>query len=162
MVRAGNASLCTFVCFDGFYPGHCEYFQAQSICGTANCHQDAPQSGYLPNHNMDPAVVGSTKFAVSWKNTYNTNEMFYAKPLVFTPPGAANEQVIVVSNQNNVRVLDGLTGALVTSRALDSPFLSSDTGGCGDIPNTVGITGTPIIDSATNIMYFFAKGYKGG
>lgn len=123
--------------------------------------QDAPQSGYLPNHNMNPNLVGTSAFALSWKNTYNTLEMFYAKPLVFTPPGAANEQVILVSNQNIVRVLDGLTGALISSRTLDPPFQSSDTN-CGDIPNTIGITGTPIIDTATNIMYFFSKGYKGG
>jgi hypothetical protein len=110
---------------------------------------------------MDPNVVGSTAFAVSWKNTYNGLEVFYAKPLVFTPPGAANEQVIVVSNQNIVRIIDGLSGALIKSRTLDPPFQSVDTN-CGDIPNTVGITGTPIIDPATNIMYFFSKGYKGG
>jgi hypothetical protein len=111
---------------------------------------------------MDPNVVGTSAFALSWKNTYNALEMFYAKPLVFTPPGAANEQVIVVSNQNIVRVIDGLSGVLLYSRTLDPPFQSVDTGGCGDIPNTVGITGTPIIDTATNIMYFFSKGYKGG
>jgi hypothetical protein len=110
---------------------------------------------------MDPNVVGSSAFAVSWKNTYAPLEVFYAKPLTFTPAGAANEQVIVVSNLNIVRVLDGLTGALISSRTLDPPFLSVDTN-CGDIPNTVGITGTPIIDPATSVMYFFSKGYKGG
>jgi hypothetical protein len=31
---------------------------------------------------------------------------------------------------------------------------------CADIPNTVGITGTPYIDGSTDIMYFFSKGYK--
>lgn len=28
--------------------------------------------------------------------------------------------------------------------------------------NFIGIAGTPIIDPATDIMYFFSKGYKGG
>lgn len=72
--------------------------------------------------------------------------MFYAKPLVWTPPGAVSEQVIAVSNQNIIRILDGLTGTLINSRTLDPPFQSADTLGCGDIPHTVGITGTPIID----------------
>lgn len=67
----------------------------------------------------------------------------------------------MVSNLNIVRVLDGLTGATITSRTLDAPFAASDTS-CGDIQNFVGITGTPIIDTATDIMYFFAKGYKNG
>jgi hypothetical protein len=44
---------------------------------------------------------------------------------------------------------------------LDPPFLATDAQ-CGDIQNTIGIIGTPIIDPATDIMYFFSKGYKGG
>ncbi len=123
-------------------------------------HQDPPQSGYLPNHNIDPTSVAGN-LSISWSKAYNTNEVFYAKPLVYTPAGAPNEYVITVSNQNNVRVVDGFTGNIVTTRTLDAPFASSDTD-CGDIPNTVGITGTPIIDSTTDIMYFFSKGYKNG
>jgi hypothetical protein len=41
-------------------------------------------------------------------------------------------------------------------------FLISLGSNCGDIPNTIGITGTPYIDGSTNIMYFFSKGYKNG
>ena len=103
----------------------------------------------------------NTSLAMGWKATFNTNEVFYAKPLVYTPTGAPHEYVITVSNQNIVRVMDGLTGAILNTRTLDAPFASSDTN-CGDIPNTVGITGTPVIDSATDIMYFFSKGYKNG
>ncbi|KAH9212453.1 hypothetical protein DL95DRAFT_304226, partial [Leptodontidium sp. 2 PMI_412] len=121
---------------------------------------DPPQSGYLPNHNMDPALVASS-LAMGWKLTFNLNEVFYAKPLVYTPPGAPNEYVITVSNQNIVRVHDGLTGTLVRMRMLDPPFASSDSN-CGDMPNTIGIAGTPVIDTATDIMYFFSKGYKNG
>jgi hypothetical protein len=109
---------------------------------------------------MTPAIASS--LVLNWKMAFNTNEIFYAKPLVWTPPGSSSEQVIVVSNQNNIRILDGLTGTLIIERTLDPPFQSVDTGGCGDIPNTVGITGTPIIDPATDIMYLFSKGYKGG
>jgi hypothetical protein len=108
---------------------------------------------------MDPNAISS--FTMPWKNTYNTNEVFYAKPLVYTPSGFATELVITVSNQNNVRLIDGLTGSLVNSRTLDPPFASVDTT-CADIPNTVGITGTPIIDPNTDTLYFFSKGYKNG
>lgn len=110
---------------------------------------------------MNPQVVGSSSFTLSWKIKYNTNEVFYAKPLIYTRPGDAHEMVITVSNQNIIRILDGLTGALVKSRTLDPPFQSVDSN-CGDIPNTIGITGTPYIDQSTNIMYLFSKGYKGG
>jgi hypothetical protein len=108
---------------------------------------------------MDPAKLPS--FKLGWTNAYNVNEKFYAKPLVWTPPGATSEQVIVVSNQNIIRVIDGATGTLLRSRTLDPPFLSVDAS-CGDIPNTIGITGTPWIDGDKNIMYLVSKGYKGG
>ncbi|KAH8882217.1 WSC-domain-containing protein [Thozetella sp. PMI_491] len=135
---------------------------ASSLCWTVRLtlKQDPAQSGYLPNHNIDPTQLGN--WTIGWQSTYNTNEIFYAKPLVYTPNGATSELVITVSNQNIVRVVNGMTGALVNSRTLIAPFSSVDTGGCGDIPNTVGITGTPIIDPATDIMYFFAKGYMNG
>ncbi|KAK3337398.1 hypothetical protein B0T19DRAFT_71530 [Cercophora scortea] len=120
---------------------------------------DLPQSGYLPTHNLDPGLIPN--WAVRWRSTYNTNEVFYAKPLVHTPPGSSSELVVTVSNQNIVRVVDGQTGKLVKARKLDPPFLASDTS-CSDMPNTVGITGTPYIDTARGTMYFFAKGYKNG
>lgn len=121
--------------------------------------QDPANSGYLTNHNMDPAAIPS--YSLEWRSTFNTNEFFFAKPLVWTPPGSSVEQVIVVSNQNNIRVLDSTTGAIIKSRTLDPPYLSSDTS-CGDITGTIGIIGTPVIDPATDIMYFISKGYKGG
>lgn len=108
------------------------------------------QSGYLANHNMNPDVVGSPSFGVLWSKVFNSLEKVYAKPLVYTPSGGA-ELVITASNQNWVRVHDAKTGALVASRQLTSPFLKSDIP-CGDIPDTIGVTGTPIIDPDTGIM----------
>ena len=110
---------------------------------------------------MDPKVVTGGKFAIQWTKVYNANELFYAKPLVYTPSGYPNELVILASNQNILRIVDGLTGALVNSILLEPPFQATDAD-CGDIINTIGVTGTPIIDSATDNMYFFAKGYKDG
>ena len=88
-------------------------------------------------------------------------ETIYAKPLTFTPDGFLNELVITASNKNILRIHDGITGALIASRTLDPPFQAIDTS-CGDVQNYIGIIGTPIIDPATSIMYFFSKGYKGG
>jgi hypothetical protein len=113
----------------------------------------------LPNHNINPNALSS--FTISYKNTYNINEVFYAKPLIYTPSGYATELVITVSNQNIVRIIDGLTGLLINSRTLDPPFASVDSN-CGDIPNTIGITGTPIIDPNTDTLYLFSKGYQNG
>jgi hypothetical protein len=98
---------------------------------------------------------------MNWTLTFNTNEQHHAKPLVWTPPGGDNELVITVSNQNMIRVFDGITGKVLYSRVLDAPFSASDAE-CGDIPNMIGITATPVIDPNTNIMYFTSKGYKNG
>lgn len=35
---------------------------------------DPAQSGYLPNHNMDPAVVDSAEFGLLWKVPFNFQE----------------------------------------------------------------------------------------
>jgi hypothetical protein len=120
---------------------------------------DVPQSGYSTVNNFDPANL--SKFKINWKATFNTGEYFYAKPLIFTPSNAASERIYTASNQNWLRVLDSTTGAVLLSRQLPPPFQASDTE-CGDIMNTVGIIGTPIIDPATELMYFWSKSYKGG
>jgi hypothetical protein len=36
---------------------------------------DPAQSGYLPNHNMDPNIVNSTAFKVLWNATFNVQEL---------------------------------------------------------------------------------------
>lgn len=35
---------------------------------------DIGQSGYLPNHNMDPAVVDSSAFGQLWTASFNSKE----------------------------------------------------------------------------------------
>ncbi|KUJ15855.1 uncharacterized protein LY89DRAFT_670394 [Mollisia scopiformis] len=119
---------------------------------------DPPQSGYLPNHNISPALLSS--YTKKWTMKYNTAEEFYANPLVYTAPNTTKELVILASIQNIVRILDSTTGALIISRTLDAPYVSSDSN-CND-GATVGITGTPIIDTTSNIMYLFTKGYCNG
>lgn len=54
--------------------------------------------------------------------------------------------------------MNAKTGAPLNARQVHTPFLQSEIG-CTDIPDTIGIIGTPIIDPATDIAYFFAKTY---
>jgi hypothetical protein len=115
--------------------------------------QDIFQSGYLPNHNIDPAVVPT--WTRTWKNAYNKNEKFYADPLVYTPSGTTRELVIVSSNQNVVRVKDGLTDKLVANKTLDAPFASVDSN-CNDVEGTVSITDMLVCDRVFPIFLFFA------
>lgn len=89
---------------------------------------DASQSGYLDNHNMHPATVGSAIFGILWKNNYgNSKEKWYAKPLVYTPPGRS-QLVFIASAMNVIRTLDAVNGTLLNSRVMQPPFLQSDLG----------------------------------
>lgn len=100
---------------------------------------------------MDPNVVGSSSFGILWtQKTTDSLETWYAKPLTYTLTGGS-EMVITASNKNIVRVHDAKNGTLIASRQLSQPFLQSDIG-CTDIPNYIGVTGTPIIDPATDTM----------
>lgn len=121
---------------------------------------DVAQSGYMDNHNLHPATVGTSIFGLLWKNAYGAKEKWYAKPLVYTPTGGS-QVVFLASNMNILRVLDAVNGTLLKSRQLQSPFLQSDVG-CTDMPDFIGVAGTPVIDPATDTAYFFSKGYKGG
>jgi hypothetical protein len=102
-------------------------------------------------------LPGYTK---KWNLKFNTNEDLFSMPVVYTPSGSTQELVIIGSIQNIVRVVDSATGTVVSSKTLDAPYLSSDSN-CND-GQTVGITGTPIIDNATDILYLFTKGYFNG
>lgn len=98
---------------------------------------DIEQSSYVGgNHNMDPAVVNSAQFGLLWKVATNTNEQYYAKPLVYTPSGGT-QLLFTASSQNYVRTYDAKTGTLINSRQLHAPFQQSDIG-CTDIPYTIG------------------------
>lgn len=100
---------------------------------------------------MDPNVVAGSSFGVQWSFQSTVPlEVWYAKPLTYTLPGGS-EMVITASNQNIVRVMDSKTGTLIAQRTLNPPFLQADIG-CGDIPNFIGVTGTPIIDPSSSIM----------
>lgn len=97
---------------------------------------DFPQSGYLPNHNMQPSIVGSASFGILWTKTYNDKERWYAKPLVYTPPGQ-KQLVFTASSQNWIRTVDAVTGAPLNARQVQPPFLQSDIG-CPDMPDFIG------------------------
>ena len=78
--------------------------------------------------------------------------------MVYTPDSTGVQLVFLASSQNYIRTLEAKTGNLINTRQVQTPFLQSDIG-CTDIPNTIGIIGTPIIDPNTDIVYFFAKTY---
>ena len=115
------------------------------------------RSGYQNNHNMDPAVVGSSQFGLLFKTllpgTYpikgqNVPEQIFSQSLVYTGSDGI-QYVYVATTQNNVYKIVAKTGVIAASRNLHRPFFVSDLDGCVDINPTVGVTATGVIDPDT-------------
>jgi hypothetical protein len=78
----------------------------------------------------------------------------YAQPLYWQPPGSATAMLIVATEDNGVYAIDARSGREIWSRSLGRPVPLS-TQPCGNI-DPLGITGTPVIDAATQSLYVAA------
>ena len=81
----------------------------------------------------------------------NISGNVYAQPLYWKPAGAKVGEVIVATESNVVEALNATTGAVIWQVGLGTPVPLSDLP-CGNI-NPEGITGTPVIDSATGTLF---------
>ncbi|KAF4976007.1 hypothetical protein FZEAL_7263 [Fusarium zealandicum] len=125
---------------------------------------DNSRTGYQTNHNMDPAVVGSSQFDIVFKTSLpgryiNAAESLFSQPLVYTPSGDTKQYVYLATTQNNLYKLDAKTGEILASRNIHIPFLTADLDGCVDVNPTVGVTATGVIDPATDTWYLTSKTY---
>ena len=78
----------------------------------------------------------------------------YAQPLYWQPPGSASGVLIVATENDEVHAIDTRSGNQVWTRSLGRPVALS-TQPCGNI-DPLGITGTPVIDAATQAVYLAA------
>ena len=78
----------------------------------------------------------------------------YAQPLYWRPPGSASGQLVVATEDDNIYVIDARSGREIWARSLGRPVALS-TLPCGNI-DPLGITGTPVIDEATQAVYLAA------
>jgi outer membrane protein assembly factor BamB len=78
----------------------------------------------------------------------------YAQPLYWRPPGSASGQLVVATEDDNVYIIDARSGREIWARSLGKPVALS-TQPCGNI-DPLGITGTPVIDEATQAIYLAA------
>jgi fibronectin type 3 domain-containing protein len=122
---------------------------------------DEARTGWYPDQpGLDPAIVGGASFGRLFKTalTLTPGEQVLAQPLVY------NGKVFVATEANNLYLLDAVTGAITNSRALGAAFDATHLPNgmsCGDIQPTVGVTGTPVIDTSTGTAYFFSKSSAG-
>lgn len=105
-------------------------------------HGDAAGSGDAPS--VTAVATGSP----AWSSPALDGSL-YGEPLV------SSGNVYVATENDTVYALSASTGAVVWSRHIASPVPASSLP-CGDISPTVGITGTPVIDSARDEIFVVA------
>ena len=90
----------------------------------------------------------------SWTSPALDGEL-YGEPL------AAGGRVYVATENDTIYALSAATGAVVWTTHLAVPVPSGDLP-CGDITPTVGITGTPVIDTARSELFAVADELRAG
>lgn len=146
-------------------------FNSQSSMSSPFLRNQALMEPDGSNHNMDPAVVGSSQFGIIWRKKllgrYNGfAEQIFAQALVYTPDptiigptGEPRQFVYIASQMNMIYKIDAITGDILLSRNLHIPFLVADLDGCNDISNCIGSTATGVIDPETHTWYLTTKTY---
>ena len=79
---------------------------------------------------------------------------------VLAQPLVADHTLLVATESNNVYGLDPRSGAQVWNNYLGPPLVQATDGhisSCTDIVPTIGVTSTPVVDPATNIMYLTSQ-----
>ena len=114
---------------------------------------DEARTNWYPDQpGLDPAIVGGPNF----KRLFSTTLTLTAGEKVLAQPLVVNGKVFIATESNDLYLLDEVTGAITASRALGGAF-NAGALGCGDIPPTVGITGTPVIQTSTNTAFVVTK-----
>ena len=102
---------------------------------------------------LKPDEVASGSFGERWRA--DVAGPVDAQPLVH------EGTVLAVTEDNDVFGLDETSGVQRWQRQVGAPFVP-DGVPCGDLPPGVGVTGTPVIDPASDTAFFVSKTYLAG
>ena len=124
--------------------------------GITNSSEDL-RTGWYPNESsITPGLVSGGTFGREW--TANVEGQVYAQPLI------DENTLLVATERNKVYGLDPASGNQLWSTALPggaSPWKPAEIS-CGDLTPEIGVTGTPVIDPATDVAYMTHKAYASG
>ncbi len=128
-------------------------------------YNNARTGANLEESILTPANVNSATFGKLF--TVHTDGEVFAQPLYesgLSIAGGTHNVVFVASMLNTVYALDADTGAVLWTRNFGTPITPQNVESDQNISwaTGIGILGTPVIDPATNIMYFVsAYQYQG-
>ena len=135
--------------------------------GVFTFHNDTFRTGQNTNETvLSPADVNTTSFGKLF--SYPLDGLSLASPLYVagvTIPGKGTHNVVYVATEHDSVFAfdaDGLTNgplwqvSFINPGAGVTPVPAADTGETGDIPNEIGITGTPVIDPVNGTLYAVA------
>src|SRR5450759_1021303 len=123
--------------------------------GVTNSGDDLRDGWYPEEPSLTPQLVSGGTFGQLWSAT--VDGQVYAQPVL------ANGTLLVATENDKVYGLDPATGAMRWPAPLDlGPAWAASDIGCGDLPPLIGVTATPVIDSATNTAYLTHKTYASG
>ena len=119
--------------------------QGQAFCSAAT----GDWTTYHENNSRDGEQPGTvTAVHPLWDGPTTVDGQVYAEPLV------CGDAVFVATENDSVYALNASTGAVLWRTNLGTTVPGSDLP-CGDISPS-GITGTPVIDTATGVLYVVA------
>jgi hypothetical protein len=152
-----------------------EQLEARCLLATnvLTTHNDLLRTGdNLSETTLNPGNVNSSSFGQLF--TYPVDGQVYAQPLymsgVTLPDGTVHNIIFIATEHDSVYAFDandptaGNNGDGILwhvsyidpANGIDT-FKQSDAFNCSQIIPEIGITGTPVIDPATNIMYLVAQ-----
>ena len=136
--------------------------------GTFTIHNDNFRTGQNVSESvLTPTNVNSTQFGKLF--TFATDGISHASPLYVANvniPGKGPHNVVYVATEHNSVYAfdaDGLSSTPLWQVTFNNsatgitPVPASDTGETGDIAPEIGITSTPVIDTASGTFYVVAK-----
>ena len=148
---AAHASLCVLLLL-------CAGIAALAQVNVYTRSNDNSRTGAnLQETILTPGNVNATNFGKLF--TVHTDGQIYAQPLYVSNlaiAGGTHNVVFVASMFNTVYALDADTGSTLWTQNYGSPIIAQDVEYDQNISwaTRIGILGTPVIDPATNIMYF--------
>jgi hypothetical protein len=119
---------------------------------------DDLRTGWYPDEpSLTPALVEGGSFKQAFDQVLPGQGQIYAQPLV------ADNTLLVVTEDDRAFGLNPVTGDIRWEREFGTPVNALEAPiECEDLSPHIGITGTPVIDTETDVAYFTSNSYVNG